>query len=478
MRKTGKRPMPNPKYLANRGFASLLILLAFPSIAFAHSDSEREEESHSDEMALPTVSLTFDDSHASHRWVAEALSRREMVGTFYVNSPRIGNDGYLDKEDLWEMEALGHEIGGHTLHHPALAGLDEDAQLREICDDRAELLSWGLSIRSLAYPFNSFSPSALLSAERCGYLSARGAAGIAAPGSCFQCPPSESIPPRQRYRLRSFPSYRSWMDIETVKAAIEAAGDEGWLILVFHDLCDDADCASDYSIPKTEFLALLDWMKDREVETKTVSEIVSGPVEPAVQGPPVQLPERIGKNLLRNPGLLGDHDGNGMPDCWTEGGFGDRSGSLRHFHQGEFGFTRIAVTEWDSGDHKFLSARGACAPEVRGGEYFRIAVHHRTRGHVRLVAYYRNVEGEWRWWAQSPPLERLAEWSWASWQTPALPPDAAAIQVGLSLRSQGWVDARYFTLEPLGPEPLPSCASAPFGLLLAGLVARRLGFRR
>lgn len=88
--------------LALGGLVTLLLGLGIPGPGRAHGD-------------YPIVSLTFDDTHVEHRWAAEALSRRGMVGTFYVNSERVGGSGYLSAKDLREMEAQGHEIGGHTL---------------------------------------------------------------------------------------------------------------------------------------------------------------------------------------------------------------------------------------------------------------------------------------------------------------------------------------------------------------------------
>lgn len=462
-----------------QGAAALLLFalaMARPSLASAHGLPDEPPQGLSPHGGYPTVSLTFDDSHAMHRWAAEVLSRRGMVGTFYVNSPRIGNEGYLREEDLRAMEALGHEIGGHTLHHPALGRLEEAAQIREICNDRAALLSMGLSIRSFAYPFNSYTPATLFAAERCGYVSARGAAGIATPQSCRGCPLVESIPPRETFRIRSFPSYQGWMGVETLKEAIEAPqSEDGWLIFVFHDFCHGEDCASPYSMPGGDFLEFIQWLKGRGIRTRTVSEMVPGDLHPAVYGPPTKLPLRIGTNLLRNPGLLGDGDANGMPDCWMEGGYGDREGSLEHIRKDGVSFTRLSVSEWESGDHKFLSARGACAPSVRGGQRFRAAVRHRTQGHARMVAFYQDASGHWQWWANSPPLVQGDTWKWSEWDTPSLPPDAAAIQIGLSLRSVGWVEAQYFSLELLDPDHLPpSCSAAPLGLLLAGLAASGL----
>lgn len=254
--------------------ALLRIVLVLGALvpAFAHAASPGR---------YPTVSLTFDDTHGSHRWVADVLYQAGMVGTFYVNSERVGGSGYLSAKDLREMEAQGHEIGGHTLSHTELATLSDSAQRREICDDREALLSMGLDIRAFAYPFNSYGPTTFGLVESCGYLSARAAAGITAPGYCSTCPHAETLPPPEVYRLRTFPSVQRSMGFEVLRNAIQAPGDEdGWLIFVFHDICDNS--CSNYSIRRADFLALIDWMQTHEVRTRTVTSMLldPDPIEP------------------------------------------------------------------------------------------------------------------------------------------------------------------------------------------------------
>lgn len=124
--------MRHPGVGMSGGIAALLLALGLPANPSAELPSEGVIPKPPGESSYPTVSLTFDDTHESHRWAAELLSLAGMVGTFYVNSERIGDQGYLRAEDLWAMEALGHEIGGHTLDHRALGNLDGDGVCREL----------------------------------------------------------------------------------------------------------------------------------------------------------------------------------------------------------------------------------------------------------------------------------------------------------------------------------------------------------
>ena len=60
--------------------------------------------------------MTLDDNRASQADAALLLQARGMRGTFYVNSGRIlGMAGYLTYAQLQQIQAAGHEVGGH---HP------------------------------------------------------------------------------------------------------------------------------------------------------------------------------------------------------------------------------------------------------------------------------------------------------------------------------------------------------------------------
>lgn len=230
----------------------------------------------------PIVSLTFDDSHASHAWVADVLAQRRMVATFYVNSPRIdAEEDYLRAVDLHAMEAQGHEIGGHTLSHRKLAELDESEKIREVCDDREALLALGLNVRAFAYPSNSYDAETFRIVEDCGYLSARAAAGLTAPRYCQDCPTEETLPPPRFYRLRTYPSYKQEMGVQALVDAIEVADDDGWLIFVFHNVCEEG--CKPYSIHRDDFLALVEWMDRHRVRTRTVTSVILGE-EPCEDG--------------------------------------------------------------------------------------------------------------------------------------------------------------------------------------------------
>ena len=148
------------------------------------------------------VTIGLDDGIADQAAGAAMLESHGMRGTFYVNSGRIGTSGYLSFAQLVRLEAVGHEIGGHTINHVNLPTLDADEQRRQICNDRSTLLSQGLQIRNFAYPFGADSPLTEAIVADCGYISARDSGGLRS-SQLRTCSLGESIPPRDIYKLRS-----------------------------------------------------------------------------------------------------------------------------------------------------------------------------------------------------------------------------------------------------------------------------------
>src|SRR5690606_11565922 len=105
---------------------------------------------------------------------ASLLSRYGMKGTFFVPSGYLGAPGYLTVDDVQAFARSGHEIGGHSVSHPDLTSVSPDEAARQICQDRVQLTSWGLTVRSFAYPFAALNPDVKAAVAACGYSSARG----------------------------------------------------------------------------------------------------------------------------------------------------------------------------------------------------------------------------------------------------------------------------------------------------------------
>src|SRR5437868_2896315 len=76
------------------------------------------------------VSLTFDDGLADQYDARPMLEELGLNATFFVNTGRLGRSGYLTTAQLVELQAAGHEIGGHTVNHARLPAVEADEAQR------------------------------------------------------------------------------------------------------------------------------------------------------------------------------------------------------------------------------------------------------------------------------------------------------------------------------------------------------------
>lgn len=122
------------------------------------------------------VVLTFDDGWACcYDTVFPELVKRGMRGTFFVYPSGIGHPGYMTWEQLREMRAGGMDIQSHTVTHPNLRTMRDEAALQELVVSKRTLESMlGVDSRVsvLAYPFGEYSGRTETLAEQAGYACA------------------------------------------------------------------------------------------------------------------------------------------------------------------------------------------------------------------------------------------------------------------------------------------------------------------
>lgn len=192
--------------------------------------------------------INFDDAWNEHYEASSVLDRYGYKGTFFANSGRSGTYEYMTHSKLIDMQARGHEIGGHTVHHFNLTDLTSDDQEYEICQDAVNLKNWQLNIDSFAYPFSATFEGSNDIVRSCGYSSTRVSGGLWTPHSCLNCQSGLRLPLQKATSLRSI-SYRSSMYTAQVKTIIDRArqasvAQDLWLIFIFHRI---ANFTNDYS---------------------------------------------------------------------------------------------------------------------------------------------------------------------------------------------------------------------------------------
>jgi len=212
------------------------------------------------------VSLTFDDGDSDNLPSAPVLNQYGLHATWYIPSALVGKPGYMTWEQLRSLQADGHEIGGHSVDHINVDGLDAQALRHQVCDNREELRGQGFEAVSFAYPFGGYDEAARQMVRECGYVSARSIG--AGP---------ENIPPTDAFALRAYPYIvgdTSFSKLQRYVSGMRREGG-GWMILIFHHVCD----ACDYFAVRPDVLQrFISWLAEEQsqgrVKVLTVGEIV------------------------------------------------------------------------------------------------------------------------------------------------------------------------------------------------------------
>jgi peptidoglycan/xylan/chitin deacetylase (PgdA/CDA1 family) len=214
------------------------------------------------------VSLTFDDGDADNFASAAVLKQSGLNATWYVPSGLVGTPGYMTWDQLEMLSADGHEIGGHSLDHINIDGLDPQELRRQVCDDRQALQAHGFETLSFAYPYGGYDDAARAMVQECGYVSARTIG--AGP---------EVVPPADPFTLRAYTYIVSDTSFSKLQRYVAGTRQEGggWLILIFHHVCDGCDYFAVHPDVLHRFIA---WLAEEQtqgrVQVSTVGGIVAG----------------------------------------------------------------------------------------------------------------------------------------------------------------------------------------------------------
>lgn len=141
------------------------------------------------------VVLTFDDAYANFLdYALPVLGRYGFPAIVYAISGWLGRRAewfakdpgrvvpdLMSASQLREVRAAGISIGSHTVGHVKLADVEPTRQREELAVSKKVLEDLlGEEVRHLCYPFGSFDPDTVRSAQESGYVSAttclRGAA--------------------------------------------------------------------------------------------------------------------------------------------------------------------------------------------------------------------------------------------------------------------------------------------------------------
>lgn len=118
------------------------------------------------------VLLTFDDGGiTAHEPTASMLEARGWRGHFFVVTARVGQPGFMSREQIVDLHRRGHHIGSHSHTHPAgFSRLSADQLLHECVESRrvlSEIL--GEPVWSLSVPGGYYDRTVAVAARKAGY---------------------------------------------------------------------------------------------------------------------------------------------------------------------------------------------------------------------------------------------------------------------------------------------------------------------
>ena len=139
----------------------LLLMIAFS--AAAQTNPEIAKSTVKIEMLFPegktkALILSYDDGAKQDRQLVKLMNKYHLVGTFHLNSNKLGTNNYFDYLNKEEIKDLynGHEVSVHTANHPNLPDISKIDVIYEILEDRKELERlMGYPVRGMAYPFGN-----------------------------------------------------------------------------------------------------------------------------------------------------------------------------------------------------------------------------------------------------------------------------------------------------------------------------------
>jgi len=119
----------------------------------------------------PKVCITFDDGCETDLIAAAPVLRGFGFGaTFYLTAGFLGTPGYQSAGQVRELDALGFEIGCHSMTHPYLSDLSDAELVREIVDAKLQIQQMtGHAIEHFSCPGGRYDRRTLETARRAGF---------------------------------------------------------------------------------------------------------------------------------------------------------------------------------------------------------------------------------------------------------------------------------------------------------------------
>ena len=221
------------------------------------------------------VSINFDDGYQSmYDNGLPILDAAGLKSTQYIITQKVGLDSYVTLDEVLQMYNNGHEIGVHTRTHPNLTTLTEAQMTDEIVGAKQDLISWGITPTTFAYPYGGYNPTVEGVVQSAGLRGARdsdlgyNSSGI---GLTFGGPLYHDTHPLLLW------SEAAEMDVNTTLSDITSEIDYAvtnnlWLIILFHRVDETEPCCAAISVDHSLIQGTVDYLVQGHVPVVTNNE--------------------------------------------------------------------------------------------------------------------------------------------------------------------------------------------------------------
>jgi peptidoglycan/xylan/chitin deacetylase (PgdA/CDA1 family) len=123
--------------------------------------------------AKPVI-VTLDDGYQDLYTTAfPILAAHGFVAVAYIVTGFVGEEGYVTRDQVLEMDRYGIEIGAHTVNHVDLARASGPWLTYQLAQSKAWLEKLvGHPVPDMAYPSGRYTAQTVMAVERAGYWSA------------------------------------------------------------------------------------------------------------------------------------------------------------------------------------------------------------------------------------------------------------------------------------------------------------------
>ncbi len=202
------------------------------------------------------VCLFFDDGYKNqHDAVWPILQHYNYKATFGIITGDIGFGvglmQYMSLEELKSLANDGMDIASHSISHPHLLTLSDEAMRAEIFDSKKDLEDLGFVVKTFVTPFYEWNDQVVEYIIAANYTCGRGGWTI---NETFN--PS-TTDPKARYHVSAWSITNQ--DIKSFKAIVDKAGPNAVVCLVYHFITDSGPVET--STPLANFQAQMGYLK-------------------------------------------------------------------------------------------------------------------------------------------------------------------------------------------------------------------------